>query len=82
MPITAELKNESLGKIVESFDEHLNAYIKSVNEKNSTLTQQSKPKTSTQNYKRKSANGGAIDPMDPSSYSDIPRGKWSAGLDQ
>lgn len=23
-----------------------------------------------------------LDPMDPSSYSDLPRGKWSAGLDK
>jgi hypothetical protein len=76
----AELKNESLGKIVESFDEHLNAYIKSVNEKKPS-SQQSKP-SSTPNYKRKNANSRALDPMDPSSYSDIPRGKWSAGLDQ
>lgn len=75
-----ELKNESLGKIVDSFDEHLNAYIKSVNEKKPP-NQQSKP-VPGQNYKRKNAKGGALDPMDPSSYSDIPRGKWSAGLDQ
>lgn len=25
---------------------------------------------------------GVLDPMDPASYSDIPRGKWSAGLDR
>lgn len=25
---------------------------------------------------------GLLDPMDPAAYSDIPRGKWSAGLDR
>lgn len=24
---------------------------------------------------------GALDPMDPAAYSDVPRGKWSAGLE-
>lgn len=30
---------------------------------------------------RKDAAETAIDPMDPAAYSDIPRGKWSAGLE-
>ncbi|CAF0806211.1 unnamed protein product [Brachionus calyciflorus] len=33
-------------------------------------------------YKKKQkGDKDEIDPMDPASYSDIPRGKWSAGLD-
>lgn len=30
---------------------------------------------------KKDAKEGALDPMDPASYSDVPRGKWSAGLE-
>lgn len=32
--------------------------------------------------RKRSAKDGALDPMDPASYSDIPRGKWSAGLER
>jgi len=30
--------------------------------------------------KKKKISTGALDPMDPASYSDIPRGTWSSGL--
>lgn len=30
---------------------------------------------------KKGATDGALDPMDPAAYSDVPRGKWSAGLE-
>lgn len=30
---------------------------------------------------KKSAMEGSLDPMDPAAYSDVPRGKWSAGLE-
>lgn len=32
--------------------------------------------------RKRVATQGALDPMDPSAYSDVPRGKWSAGLDR
>lgn len=32
--------------------------------------------------RKRGANDGALDPMDPASYSNIPRGKWSAGLER
>lgn len=32
--------------------------------------------------RKRGATQGALDPMDPASYSDIPRGKWSAGLER
>lgn len=32
--------------------------------------------------RKRVATSGALDPMDPASYSNIPRGKWSAGLDR
>lgn len=32
--------------------------------------------------RKRVATAGALDPMDPAAYSDIPRGKWSAGLDR
>lgn len=35
---------------------------------------------SERRMKRKAVEG-ALDPMDPAAYSDIPRGKWSAGLE-
>jgi polyglutamine-binding protein 1 len=48
----------------------------------------SKPKSTSQqvsytssNYNKKQKTTNDLDPMDPSSYSDVPRGKWSAGLD-
>lgn len=31
--------------------------------------------------KKKDASETSLDPMDPAAYSDIPRGKWSAGLE-
>merc|ERR1711860_266656 len=31
--------------------------------------------------KTRESGGGRIDPMDPSSYSDVPRGSWSSGLE-
>jgi polyglutamine-binding protein 1 len=37
-------------------------------------------KKKTKGYKPRS-NQGDIDPMDPSSYSDVPKGTWSDGLD-
>ncbi|XP_055531923.1 uncharacterized protein LOC129722493 [Wyeomyia smithii] len=30
---------------------------------------------------KQSGNSGALDPMDPAAYSDIPRGTWASGLD-
>lgn len=32
--------------------------------------------------RKRGAATGALDPMDPASYSNIPRGKWSAGLER
>lgn len=31
--------------------------------------------------RRQRAETGALDPMDPAAYSNVPRGKWSAGLE-
>lgn len=36
---------------------------------------------SERRQKRDPNNDKIIDPMDPSSYSDCPRGKWSSGLE-
>jgi len=36
----------------------------------------------TKNEKRSKLKDNDLDPMDPSSYSDVPRGEWSAGLDK
>ena len=33
-------------------------------------------------HKSKSRDSGTLDPMDPASYSDTPRGNWSSGLDK
>lgn len=35
----------------------------------------------TERRQRADALSGALDPMDPAAYSDVPRGKWSAGLE-
>lgn len=35
----------------------------------------------TERRQRVDALSGALDPMDPAAYSDVPRGKWSAGLE-
>lgn len=38
-------------------------------------------RTKSERRSKRDAKDGALDPMDPSSYSDVPRGKWSAGLE-
>ena len=47
----------------------------------SELDKFSKPKQQSSSANKKARTSGGLDPMDPSSYSDVPRGKWSAGLD-
>lgn len=38
-------------------------------------------RTKSERRSKRGATDGALDPMDPAAYSDIPRGKWSAGLE-
>lgn len=38
-------------------------------------------RTKSERRSKRDAMGGALDPMDPAAYSDVPRGKWSAGLE-
>lgn len=38
-------------------------------------------RTKNERRSKRDAKDGALDPMDPASYSDVPRGKWSAGLE-
>lgn len=38
-------------------------------------------RTKSERRSKRDAKDGALDPMDPASYSDVPRGKWSAGLE-
>lgn len=38
-------------------------------------------RTRSERRSKRDAKEGALDPMDPAAYSDVPRGKWSAGLE-
>lgn len=38
-------------------------------------------RTKSERRNKRDGKDGALDPMDPAAYSDVPRGKWSAGLE-
>lgn len=38
-------------------------------------------RTKNERRSRRDAMDGALDPMDPAAYSNVPKGKWSAGLE-
>lgn len=50
--------------------------------RNRDLDKAIRPKPGRPGGRYKPPSNDALDPMDPASYSDIPRGKWSDGLEQ
>lgn len=50
--------------------------------RNRDLDRAIRPKHERQGRYKPPTESGKLDPMDPASYSDIPRGKWSDGLEQ
>lgn len=71
-----EEEDESGEMPVDEVDELLTSYEKFDNKNKKSYHSNDKA-----DKNKRARKPSAIDPMDPASYSDVPRGKWSAGLE-
>ena len=80
---TGETSKSSSKLVKRSVPENLDEFVEDLGELVSSYERgdKNKPKQQQQ-YHKKQKQSQDLDPMDPASYSDIARGKWSAGLDK